>query len=77
MLVLCDPGKITHLPDVVRASRLANKKGGAHGAAFRVMIVRINQFMVKYFTLGWSSGSTSMPTPSAMPQFSTWWWMGM
>jgi ATP-dependent helicase HrpB len=33
--------------------------------------------MVKNFIFGSSSGLTSMPTASVMPQFSTWWWIGM
>lgn len=37
----------------------------------------VSYFMVKYLTLGWSSASTSMPTPSAIAQFRTWWWIGM
>lgn len=90
---VCDDRSNRNLPGSQRChgtsparpvSKDRNTKKGRHPGTAPLSFVtllrfekRLIQFIVKYLTLGWSSGSTSIPTPSVMPQFNTWWWIGI
>ncbi len=64
-------------PRLGSRKRSENEKDGTCWRRLSWSLTAQDQFILKYLNFAASSGATIVSTPDFMPQFKTWWWIGM